>query len=95
MDLEQIVYFIANVGFPALMCLIFLVAIKYILDNYCKRIDIQTAAINRQSKDIENMKDDIKELNQRVTVSIENNTQAMIELNSTINAWMSVQRSDN
>lgn len=94
MDLDKITMFIANVGFPALMCIIFIVAIKYILDNYCKRIDVQTNAINRQSKDIENMKEDIKELNQRINTSIENNTKAMIELNNTISTWIAVQKED-
>ena len=94
MDLEQVTQFIANVGFPALMCIIFVVAIKYILDTYCSKIDNQTDAINRQSKDIENIKEDMNELQQGMHIALENNTHAMNQLNETVQLLLKQQKGD-
>ena len=82
MDASTIIDAITNVGFPVVMVFVFLYAIKYILDTYCKKIDDQTDKIN-------SLEEDIKEVRDEVKIAIDNNTQAMENLKETFTLFIS------
>lgn len=77
MTVVEVVDAITNVGFPIVMVFVFLFAIKYILDTYCKKIDDQTADINSLRQEVNDIKAEVK-------TAIENNTEVMQELKETI-----------